>query len=163
MRRVRTRRRSRRSVTLWVWQKAMVLAERVYRFSKGLPRDDQSVLGHQIRKSWVSVPSNIAEGFGRHSTAEYVHHLRFSKGSINELQTQVELARRFRIGGEAESALIITDAEEIGRHAQRARRVTSAAVTSCFRLVFPFLPLPPFPFPLSPFPSFFFHLPSPYP
>lgn len=100
---------------LMVWQKAMALAERGYRFSKELPRDDQLVLGHQIRKSCVSVPSNIAEGFGRHSTPEYIHHLRFSKGSVNEIQTQVELARRFRIGGEAESALIIADAEEVGR------------------------------------------------
>jgi hypothetical protein len=54
---------------LMVWQKAMALAERGYRFSKELPRDDQLVLGHQIRKSCVSVPSNIAEGFGRHSTS----------------------------------------------------------------------------------------------
>jgi four helix bundle protein len=100
---------------LLVWQKAMALAERGYRFSKELPRDDQLVLGHQIRKSCVSVPSNIAEGFGRHSTAEYIHYLRFSKGSINEVQTQVELARRLEIGREAETVTIITDAEEIGR------------------------------------------------
>jgi four helix bundle protein len=100
---------------LLVWQKAMALAERVYQFSKELPRDDQLVLGHQIRKSCISVPSNIAEGFGRHSTPEYIHHLRFSKGSINEVQTQVELARRFGLGREAETATIITDAEEIGR------------------------------------------------
>jgi four helix bundle protein len=97
-----------------VWQKAMALAEGGYRFSKRLPRDDQ-LLGHQIRKSCVSVPSNIAEGFGRHSTAEYIHHLRFSKGSVNELQTQIELARRLQIATEAEAATMISDVEEVGR------------------------------------------------
>jgi four helix bundle protein len=100
---------------LLVWQKAMALAEGAYRFSKGLPRDDQLVLGHQIRKSCVSVPSNIAEGFGRPSTAEYIHHLRFSKGSVNELQTQVELARRLQIVSEAEAATMMSNAEEVGR------------------------------------------------
>ena len=100
---------------LLVWQKAMALAECGYRLSKRLPRDDQQVLGYQIRKSCVSVPSNIAEGFGRHSTAEYIHHLRFSKGSVNELQTQLELGRRLQIVRETEATIIITDAEEVGR------------------------------------------------
>jgi four helix bundle protein len=100
---------------LLVWQKAMILAEDCYRLSKRLPRDDQMVLGYQIRKSCVSVPSNIAEGFGRHSTPEYIHHLRFSKGSVNELQTQVELAKRLQIVTNAEATAIIADAEETGR------------------------------------------------
>jgi four helix bundle protein len=51
---------------LLVWQKSMSLAERCYRLTKRFPRDDQAVLGYEIRKSCVSVPSNIAEGFGRH-------------------------------------------------------------------------------------------------
>ena len=79
---------------LLVWQKSMNLAERCYRISKRFRRDDQLVLGHEIRKSCVSVPSNIAEGSGRHHTAEYIHHLRFSNGSNNELQTQVEIGKR---------------------------------------------------------------------
>ncbi|MBI4264121.1 MAG: four helix bundle protein [Acidobacteria bacterium] len=51
---------------LLVWQKAMLLAERCYGVTRRLPRDHQLVLGHEIRKSCVSVPSNIAEGLGRH-------------------------------------------------------------------------------------------------
>ena len=73
------------------------------------------VLGHEIRKSCVSIPSNIAEGFGRHYTPEYIHHLRFSSGSNNELQAQVELSRRVEIVGAEEAAILIADAEEIGR------------------------------------------------
>jgi four helix bundle protein len=100
---------------LVVWQKAMNLAERCYRMSKRLGRDDQFVLGREIRKSCISVASNIAEGFGRHHTAEYIHHLRYAKGSNNELQTQVEIGRRVEILTAREAAAIIADAEEVGR------------------------------------------------
>ena len=54
---------------LLVWQKAIDLAVRCHQIAKTFPRDEQSVLGYQIRKSTLSMPSNIAEGFSRHSTA----------------------------------------------------------------------------------------------
>lgn len=100
---------------LLVWQKSISLAERCYRLTKRFPREDQMVLGYEIRKSCVSVPSNIAEGFGRHHTPEYIHHLRYSNGSNNELQTQVEIGHRVQLVSEQEAAGIIADAEEIGR------------------------------------------------
>jgi four helix bundle protein len=99
---------------LVVWQKAMNLADRCYRTTRRFKREDQLVLGDEIRKSSVSIPSNIAEGFGRHYTPEDIHHLRFSNGSGNELQTQVELSRRVEIVS-TEEAAIIADGEEIGR------------------------------------------------
>ena len=73
------------------------------------------MLGHEIRKSCVSIPSNIAEGFGRHYTPEYIHHLRFSTGSDNELQTQLELSKRIAIVKRDEAAILIADAEEVAR------------------------------------------------
>ena len=100
---------------LLVWQKSMNLAERCYRLTRGLKRDDQLVLGHEIRKSCVSIPSNIVEGFGRHYTPEYIHHLRFSTGSDNELQTQLELSKRIDIVKRDEAVILIADAEEVGR------------------------------------------------
>ena len=100
---------------LFVWQKSMNLAERCYVLTKRFTLDDQLVLGREIRKSCVSIPSNIAEGFGRHHTLEYVHHLRYSTGSNNELQTQVELAKRVKIIRAEEAETIIGDAEEVGR------------------------------------------------
>ena len=100
---------------LIVWQKSMNLAERCYRMTRHFKRDDQLVLGHEIRKSCVSIPSNIAEGFGRHYTPEYIHHLRFSTGSDNELQTQLELSKRIEIVNPEEAAILIGDAEEVGR------------------------------------------------
>ncbi len=100
---------------LFVWQKSMTLAERCYLLSKRFPREDQLVLGFQLRKSAVSVPSNIAEGFGRHYTPEYIRYLRISNGSNNELQTQIELGRRVRIVTDEDAAAMTADAEEVGR------------------------------------------------
>ena len=100
---------------LLVWQKSMSVAERCYRLTRGFKRDDQAVLGFEIRKSCVSVPSNIAEGFGRHSTAEYIHHLRYANGSNNELQAQIELGKRVEIIAANEAVILIQDAEEVGR------------------------------------------------
>lgn len=100
---------------LLVWQKSMNLAERCYRMTRRFKRDDQWVLGHEIRKSSVSIPSNIAEGFGRHYTPEYIHHLRYSNGSGNELQTQLELTKRIELVLPEEASILIADAEEVGR------------------------------------------------
>ena len=61
------------------------------------------------------MPSNIAEGFARHSTASYVQHLWTAHASGAELQTQVEVARRIRVVSEPEAAALIADAEEVGR------------------------------------------------
>lgn len=100
---------------LLVWQKSMDLADRCYRLTRRFRRDDQPVLGFEIRKCAVSIPSNIAEGFGRHHTGEYIHHLRYANGSGSELQTQLELGRRLEIVTIDEAAILIRDAEEIGR------------------------------------------------
>jgi four helix bundle protein len=98
-----------------VWQKAMSLSERCYRVSKRFHREDQSALGNEIRRTCISIPSNIAEGFGRYHTAEYVRHLWFSNGSNCELQSQVDLARRVELIKPDEASMLIADSEEIGR------------------------------------------------
>jgi four helix bundle protein len=100
---------------LLVWQKSMDVAERSYLISRRFKREDQIALGHEIRRSGVSVPSNIAEGFGRHHTAEYVHHLWFANGSNNELQTQLEIGQRVKIVSVNEAQTLIAEAEEVGR------------------------------------------------
>ncbi len=80
-----------------------------------MPRQAQFTLGYQIRKTSISIPSNIAEGFGRHHTAEYVHHLRYALGSTNELMTQLELARRINVCNPELANGLIADANEVGR------------------------------------------------
>jgi len=79
---------------LVVWQKSMDLAEKVYRATSGFPAAERYGLTAQMRDAATSVPSNIAEGFGRGGTAEFLRFLAISRGSLFELQTRAELARR---------------------------------------------------------------------
>lgn len=77
---------------LIVWQKAMQLAKMVYLLQKGLPKEEMYGLGDQIRRAVVSVPSNIAEGYGRGGDAEFKRFLSISRGSLFEVKTQLQLA-----------------------------------------------------------------------
>ncbi|WP_371879098.1 four helix bundle protein [Candidatus Chloroploca mongolica] len=79
---------------LRVWQAGMDLVEAIYRLSQAFPTDERFGLTSQIRRAAVSVPSNIAEGHAREHTAEYVYHLSIAQGSLAEVQTQSEIARR---------------------------------------------------------------------
>jgi four helix bundle protein len=77
---------------LIVWQKAMILARRAYALSQGLPKSESYGLLTQIRRAAVSVPSNIAEGHGRLTDSQFRHFLGNARGSLYEMQTQIELA-----------------------------------------------------------------------
>jgi four helix bundle protein len=79
---------------LVAWQKAMDLAEQTYRATESFPTAERFGLTAQLRRSAVSVPSNIAEGFGRRKPIEFRRFLDIAKGSLFEFQTQAELARR---------------------------------------------------------------------
>lgn len=78
---------------LIVWKKAYDLTLEVYRITKGFPADERYGLTSQLRRAAVSVPSNIAEGYGRRTTPDYVRALYIAYGSICEVETQVMLAR----------------------------------------------------------------------
>jgi four helix bundle protein len=67
---------------LIVWQKAMRLVTEIYRFTEGFPKDERYGLTSQLRRSSVSLPSNMAEGYGRNSTQDYVRFLRIANGSL---------------------------------------------------------------------------------
>ena len=75
-----------------VWQKSMKLVTEVYKVTSIFPKEEAYGLTSQIRRCAVSIPSNIAEGYGRRSTADYVRFLRMATGSLFELQTQLEIA-----------------------------------------------------------------------
>ncbi len=77
---------------LVVWQKAMILVELVYAITKQFPVDERYALTSQLKRASVSVPSNIAEGYGRQSTVDYIRFLKVAQGSLYELGTQLELA-----------------------------------------------------------------------
>ena len=78
--------------TLDVWQKARILARDIYIATRAFPREELFGLTQQIRRAVVSIPSNIAEGFGRQSRPDLLKFLRISRGSLNETATQIELA-----------------------------------------------------------------------
>lgn len=79
---------------LIVWQKAMDLVEQIYSTSKSFPREEIYGLTSQLRRAAVSIPSNIAEGPGRRTTADFVRHLSISYGSLREVETQILIAAR---------------------------------------------------------------------
>lgn len=76
------------------WKQAMLLAEEVYRISKGLPSHETYGLTSQMRRSAVSVPSNLSEGAARNGNKEFANFLGIALGSLAELETQVILASR---------------------------------------------------------------------
>jgi four helix bundle protein len=77
---------------LIVWQKAMALARRAYALSEELPKSETYGLLSQMRRAAISIPSNIAEGHGRLTDLQFRHFLGNARGSLYEMQTQLELA-----------------------------------------------------------------------
>ena len=93
----------------------MDLVERVYRLTASFPRSEQWGLTSQMRRSVISVPSNIAEGYGRQATGEYRHHLSIGRGSLLELETQVLLSKRLKYLQPSEADSVITEIEQISK------------------------------------------------
>ncbi|MDD5326663.1 MAG: four helix bundle protein [Phycisphaerae bacterium] len=77
---------------LLVWQKSMVLVTDAYKGTRSFPKDEIYGLASQMRRSAVSIPSNIAEGYGRNSRSDYVRFMRIAMGSLYELQTQLDIS-----------------------------------------------------------------------
>jgi len=75
-----------------VWQKSYKLCLHTYKITKHFPKDEMYGLTSQIRRSAVSIPSNIAEGYGRKTTLEYVRFLYIAYGSVCELETQMMIS-----------------------------------------------------------------------
>jgi four helix bundle protein len=93
----------------------MLLVECVYRETASWPADERFGLTSQIRRAVVSVPANIAEGSGRSGPAELRRFLSVAHGSLCEVQTHLEIARRLGIMDAGSSGAMITDADEVSR------------------------------------------------
>jgi four helix bundle protein len=100
---------------LKVWQRGMDMVMAVYRLTAQFPSEEKYGLSSQMRRAVVSVVSNIAEGAARQGNAEFVQFLHVSLGSVSELDTQLELARRLGFVRDEDWQRLDGDLQEIDR------------------------------------------------
>ncbi len=98
---------------LKIWQRSMDFVTQVYEACALFPVEEKFGLTSQLRNCAISIPSNISEGAGRGSNKQFKRFLEFSMGSINEAQTQIELAFRFKYIDKLEFDRLIDEALQI--------------------------------------------------
>ncbi len=98
---------------LVIWQKSLDLVETLYKYLKLFPKDEIYGLVSQMKRSSISVPSNIAEGAGRNSKKEFLYFLSIANGSLNELKTQIILSNRLGYLNEKQVKLLMNNCNEI--------------------------------------------------
>ncbi|HGY54836.1 MAG TPA: four helix bundle protein [Caldithrix abyssi] len=100
---------------LVVWQKAYSLCLDVYKLTKQFPDEEKYGLTSQIKRAAVSIPSNIAEGYGRKTTKEYIQFLYIAYGSLCELETQLMLAKDLKYSRNMKEDTYIENLMEVER------------------------------------------------
>ncbi|SRR6266849_2493493 len=98
-----------------LWNTAMELTVSVYITTDTFPKDERYSLTDQIRRAAVSVPSNIAEGAGRQTKKEFINYLHMAQGSLSELDTRLELARRLGYLAQDSWAMLDRQVERIDK------------------------------------------------
>ncbi|MGC2618594.1 MAG: four helix bundle protein [Acidobacteriaceae bacterium] len=100
---------------LIIWQRAIQVCVAIYQATKTFPREEIYGLTNQMRRASVSVPSNIADGYGRLSRDQFRYFLGVAKGSTFELQTQLVIARELGFTSTQEGARIEALSFEVGK------------------------------------------------
>lgn len=100
---------------LQVWQKSYRQCLDVYKVTRNFPKEEKYGLGSQMRRASISVPSNIAEGYGRKTTPEYIHSLYIAYGSNCELETHFLLAKDLNFINSRDGEMLQKGVEEIER------------------------------------------------
>ena len=100
---------------LMIWQKGIQLVEDIYNVSRGFPREETYGLQSQMRRSAISIPSNIAEGFARLHNKEYRNFLYVSLGSCAELTTQIIIASRLKYIVDTQADVLLTAINELSK------------------------------------------------
>lgn len=100
---------------LEVWKRSLDLTADIYRLTKQLPKEELFGLSDQMRRAVVSIPSNIAEGYGRNSNKEMIRFLSIAKGSLYEVETQLYIAIDLKYLSEKETQPVMEQCNEIGK------------------------------------------------
>lgn len=100
---------------LKIWQKAMHIADMTYDITDSFPKNEQYSLCSQMRRSAVSIPSNIAEGSQRTSAKEFSHFILIARGSLAELETQVLIASKRKYISQENQQKILKELDELSR------------------------------------------------
>lgn len=100
---------------LKVWQKALKLSLKTYEITESFPDTEKFGLTSQIRRSAVSIPSNIAEGKNRGTKQDYRQFLRIARGSLAEYETQIEISFKLKLLDQTDYKNISTYIMEIGK------------------------------------------------
>ena len=98
-----------------IWQRAIQMCVATYRLTEAFPRSEQYGLTNQLRRAAISVPSNIAEGYGRLSRLQYRHFLGIARGSNLELQTQLVIAAELGFANAEQIKPVEQLSVEVGR------------------------------------------------
>ena len=100
---------------LKVWQNSMALVEGCYRLTQGFPKEEVYGLSSQLRRAAISIPANIAEGYGRGSRPTYLHFLKIAQGSLKELETHLLLSYRLGFASNLVSEPLLDQCDQLGR------------------------------------------------
>ena len=99
----------------FIWRKAVDLSVRCYKLTNYFPKSEIYGMISQIRRCSVSVPSNIAEGYGRKGKGEYIHFLHIALGSLRELDTQLTISLRVELAQKKYIESVLNDCDEMQR------------------------------------------------
>ncbi len=100
---------------LIVWQKSVDLVTEIYTSTTAFPKEELYGLTNQIRRSSISIPSNIAEGHSRRSTNDYLQFLKIARGSCAELETQLIISKNLHYLNPEEFQILIKKTSEISK------------------------------------------------
>jgi len=100
---------------LVAWQKTFALGLEVYRITRPFPAEERYGLVSQMRRCAVSIPSNIAEGYGRESRTDYIRYLKIARGSLLELETQLMFSGELGYCEQAATDSLVSQTNECGR------------------------------------------------
>jgi four helix bundle protein len=100
---------------LIVWQKSIVLVTKIYSVTQAFPASEKFGIVSQLNRACISIPTNIAEGWGRESSKNYLQFLRISRGSLMETETLLLISKNLNFIQEKEYKELLSDVEEVGK------------------------------------------------